>query len=80
MSRPMSYRQACTLIFDDADVIDALVDVVEQSKNWGDFRTRTPAWVLVTLIDAYKALAEQQLGDRIPVVVDDEDAGRCDEP
>lgn len=70
MSRTLSYRQVAELLFDDKDVVDALVDVVEQHKNWGAFRTRTPSFVLVSILDSYKALAEQQLGNRVPILVD----------
>jgi len=73
MPRTLSYRNVLELVIEDPDTIDALESVVDQHKNWGQFVTRVPSWVIVALVDAYKKRAEQQLGSLIPVVEDDAD-------
>ena len=76
MNRALSYRNTVELLFDDEDTISGLCRIVDENKNWGQFNVRIPSWVIVTLIDGYKSLAEQQLGTHVPVVVDDEDDDR----
>ena len=74
MPRTLSYRNVLELVIEDKDTVDALESVVDQHKNWGQFTVRVPSWVVVTLLDSYKALAEQQLGSLVPVVEDEPDA------
>lgn len=71
--RTISYKQAIALAVEDDDMMLYLDEIVANHKNWGQFKVKIPSWVLVNLIERLKGMAEEQLGDRIPVEIDDED-------
>lgn len=71
--RKISYRQAIGLAIEDAAVADYLTEAVDNHKNWGQFMLKMPSWALVGLVERIKAMAEETLGDKIPVEIDDED-------
>ena len=74
MARKISYLQAIQLcIEEDKDMALYLNEIIHNHKNWGQFSVKLPSWVLVTIIDRLKSMAEESLGDRIPVEMDDED-------
>jgi hypothetical protein len=71
--RTISYKQAINLAIEDEDMVLYLEEIVQNHKNWGQFNVKLPSWVLVNIVDLVKAMAEESLGDRIPVDIDDED-------
>lgn len=73
MSRTISYKQAIALAIEDDDMMLYIDELVMNHKNWGQFHAKLPSWVIVNLVERIKAMAEEQLGDRIPVEIDDED-------
>ena len=49
-----------------------LEEMIMNHKNWGSFSVRRlPSYVIVNLVERIKQLAEQQLGEAIPIDVDD---------
>lgn len=74
MPRAISYKQAISLAVEDEDMILYLDEIIHNHKNWGSFTLRKlPSYVVVALVERIKAMAEQTLGDQIPVDVDDAD-------
>lgn len=71
--RTISYKQAIALAIEDDDMMLYIDELVMNHKNWGQFSCKLPSWVVVNLVERIKAMAEEQLGDRIPLEVDDED-------
>lgn len=56
----ISYKDALDGVLDPDD-IDAIVGLVEHTKNWGALRGTMPSHVVVALVDEIKKLKEQQL-------------------
>lgn len=73
MPRTISYLQAISLAIEDEQLALYLNEAVMNHKNWGQFNLKVPSWALVNLVERLKAMAEEQLGDKIPLEVDDED-------
>jgi hypothetical protein len=72
MSRSISYKQAIELAVENTDMVLYLEEMIMNHKNWGSFSVRkVPSYVIVNLVERIKQLAEQQLGDAIPIDVDD---------
>jgi len=72
-NRTISYQQAINLAIEDAETVAYLTEAIENHKNWGQFMMKLPSWALVNLVERIKELAEQQLGDKLPLVVDAEE-------
>lgn len=74
MSRSISYKQAIELAIENTDMVLYLEEMIMNHKNWGSFSVRkVPSYVIVNLVERIKQLAEQQLGESIPIDVDDDE-------
>lgn len=73
MPRTLSYRHVIALFTENTDDQAYLEELVMNHKNWGSFKVRLPSHLIVAMIDTSKRLAEEQLGDKIPVEVDADD-------
>ncbi|MGD9590827.1 MAG: hypothetical protein AB7Q37_18505 [Pyrinomonadaceae bacterium] len=56
----ISYREALDGVVSESDA-EALIGLIEHTKNWGTLRGTVPSDVVVSLIDEIKKLKEQQL-------------------
>jgi hypothetical protein len=54
----LSYIEALFGVVDPQDM-EALVGLVENHKHWGQFPTKMPSHIIVSLVDEIKRLREQ---------------------
>ena len=62
MSVAISYEAALDGVIESPEDLAFLAQLVRDHKTWGAFQSRVPSYLVVNLIDALKALKEDQLG------------------
>ena len=73
LKRSLSYDHVIRLAITDDDMIAHLNEVVMNHKNWGQFKVQLPSYIVVALIDRLKSLAEEALGDKVPLEIDSDE-------